>query len=203
MNFSKLIYQLNFLLIFKYTKMKKQIITTFFMGGLFFSTSSIAQVDFKFTATTDLSQYDYSGTNKGVIENNKLLSVTVKNECNWSNILYKGSNGFKFGSDNFVVVKSSKPKYQLVLKTNGGVHLYCESKSVKAYEGDFYIHTYKLSNLTPQNVIASDMTFESMQLKAHGLKGGDVVLLEWAKSFPDETTAKKYVKTLEKVDVTF
>lgn len=183
--------------------MKKLIITTFILGSLFCATTAHAQIDIKFSPTTDLSQFIYTGTTDGVLENKKLLKVAVLDGKNWSNIVYQPVGGVSLGSDNFIVIKSSKAKYSFKVRTDADVHAYSDGKSFKCADGEFYIHTYKVSELKPANSFTSGVHCKNVQLGTNGVMGGDVVLLEWVKSFPDEASAIEYVKKMEKVDAKF
>jgi len=183
--------------------MKKLIIATIFLGSLFYSTTTYAQIDIKFSPTTDLSQYIYSGTTEGVIENKKSLKVIVLEGKDWSAIFYKPVGGISFGSDQFVVVKSSKKRCQLKVTSDTDSYGFGEGKWVKSADGESYIHTYRLSDLKPQNPVTTGVYCKNVQFGTFGLMGGDVVLLEWVKSFPDEASAIQYVKTVEKLDAKF
>jgi len=182
--------------------MKKLIIALIFTGSLFCSNTAHAQIDIKFSPTTDLSQFVFSGASYGVIENKKILKVTVEEGKNWAAIFYRPAGGMSLGSDKFFVIKSSKKSHQLKIASSN-TSGYKDGKSVKCSESEFFITTYRLADFKPQNPLTEGESFSSLSLHANGLTGGDIVMIEWVKSFPNETSALQYVKTVEKVDAQF
>ena len=177
--------------------MKKLIIATIFLGSLFCSTTAKAQIDIKFSPTTDLSKFSC-----GVLENNKMLKVTVSQGNSWAAIYYRPAGGMSLGSDKFIVVKSNIKIHSLKIATDNASGN-SNGRLVKCGESEFYIHTYRLADFAPKNPLGEGESFSSLSLHASNLTGGDNILLEWVKSFPDEASALQYVKTVEKVDAKF